>query len=119
VAWERPDAFRKVLSHIGSFTNIRGGHEYPFIIRRTEPKPIRVFLQANSNDLDCMWGDWELANLQMASALRMQGYDYRLEMGDGGHDDKFGGALLPESLRWLWRGWEAHTQAHNSLTGRG
>jgi enterochelin esterase family protein len=102
-AWERPDYFRKVLSHIGSFTNIRGGHVYPALIRKTERKAIRVFLQDGANDLNNLHGDWPLANLQMASALRFAGYDVRFEFGDGAHNGKHGGAILPESLRWLWR----------------
>jgi enterochelin esterase family protein len=68
-AWERPDAFSKVLSHVGSFTNIRGGHVYPSVIRKTERKPIRVFLQEGSNDLDNLHGNWPLANQEMAAAL--------------------------------------------------
>jgi enterochelin esterase family protein len=103
VAWERPDAFRKVLSHVGSFTNIRGGHVYHALIRKTEPKPIRVFLQGGENDLDNEHGNWPLANQQMAAALQFAKYVYRFEFGDGGHNGKHGGAILPESLRWLWR----------------
>lgn len=103
VAWERPDAFRKVLSHVGSFTNIRGGHVYPSIIRKTERKPIRVFLQEGENDLDNLHGNWPLANREMAAALKFAGYDYQFVMGNGGHNGQHGGAILPESLRWLWR----------------
>jgi enterochelin esterase family protein len=104
VAWERPDAFRKVLSHVGSFTNIRGGHNYPPLIRKTRPpKPIRVFLQDGSNDLDNQFGNWFLANQEMAAALKFAHYDYRFVAGDGGHNGKHGGAILPDSLRWLWR----------------
>jgi enterochelin esterase-like enzyme len=102
-AWERPDAFSKVLSHVGSFADIRGGHVYPNRVRKTPPKPIRVFLQAGAADLDCAWGHWGLANLEMAAALQFAGYDYRLEYGEGGHDYKHGGVILPESLEWLWR----------------
>lgn len=103
VAWERPDSFRKVLSHIGSFTNIRGGHVYPALIRKTEKKPIRVFLQEGSNDLDNLHGNWPLANQEMAAALKFMKYDYEFVMGDGAHTPKHGGAILPDSLRWLWR----------------
>jgi enterochelin esterase-like enzyme len=103
VAWERPDLFSKVLSHVGSFTNIRGGDAYPGLIRKAPRKPIRVFLQDGSNDLDNRFGNWPLANRQMAAALKFAGYDHRFEFGDGGHNGKHGGALLPESLRWLWR----------------
>jgi enterochelin esterase family protein len=102
-AWERPDLFGKVLSHVGSFTNIRGGDVYPGLIRKTERKGIRVFLQDGSGDLDNLHGNWPLANLQMASALRFMDYDYKLVYGDGGHTGKHGGAILPDSLRWLWR----------------
>jgi enterochelin esterase family protein len=102
-AWRRPDAFRKVVSHIGSFTNIRGGDVYPGLIRKTEKKPIRVFLQDGSTDLDNPHGNWPLANQQMAAALRFAGYDYRFEYGVGAHTHVHGGALLPDTLRWLWR----------------
>ncbi|MCZ2342253.1 MAG: hypothetical protein LC104_10720 [Bacteroidales bacterium] len=103
VAWERPDLFGKVLSHVGSFTNIRGGDAYPGIIRKTEKKPIRVFLQDGANDLDNLHGHWPLANQQMAAALKFMGYDYQFAFGDGGHNGRHGGAILPESLIWLWR----------------
>ncbi len=105
VAWERPDAFRKVMSHIGSFTNIRGGHVYPALVRSNAPRPMRVFLQDGSGDLDNPWGNWWLANQEMAAALKFRGYDYRFEGGDGGHNGKHGGSILPDSLRWLWRGY--------------
>jgi len=103
VAWERPEAFQKVLSHVGSFTNIRGGHVYPSLIRKTERKPIRVFLQDGSGDLDNIHGNWPLANQDMAAALKLAGYDYQFVYGDGGHNGKQGGAILPDSLRWLWK----------------
>jgi enterochelin esterase family protein len=103
-AWERPDLFSKVLSHVGSFTNIRGGDVYPGLIRKTERKPVRVFLQDGCGDLDNLHGSWPLANLSMAAALKHMEYDYKLVYGDGGHNGKHGGVILPDSLRWLWRG---------------
>jgi enterochelin esterase family protein len=105
VAWERPDLFSKVLSHVGSFTNIRGGAVYPGLVRKTarNPKPIRVFLQDGENDLDNQFGSWPLANRQMAAALKFAHYDYQFVMGTEAHNGKHGGAILPESLRWLWR----------------
>ena len=102
-AWERPDLFSKVLSHVGSFTNIRGGDVYPGLIRKTERKPIRVFLQDGCGDLDNLHGSWPLANLSMAAALKYMDYDYKFAFGDGGHNGKHGGVILPDSLRWLWR----------------
>ena len=102
-AWERPDAFSKVLSHVGSYAAFRGGNAYPSMVRKTPRKPIRVFLQAGSNDLDIAAGHWPLLNLEMAAALQFAGYDYRLEYGDGAHDGNHAGAILPESLIWLWR----------------
>jgi enterochelin esterase family protein len=103
VAWERPELFSKVLSHIGSFTNIRGGDRYPGIIRKEKNKPLRVFLQDGSNDLDNPAGNWYLANLQMESALKFKKYDHKTVWGDGFHTGKHGGAILPDSMRWLWR----------------
>ena len=103
VAWERPQEFGKVLSQIGSFVNIRGGDVIPGQIRKTERKPIRVFLQDGSNDLNNLHGNWPLANQQMASALAFAGYDFQFVLGDGAHNGKHGGAILPDSLRWLWR----------------
>lgn len=104
-AWERPDKFGKVVSHIGSFTNIRGGYVYPALIRKTkgQPKALRVFLQDGSNDLDNLHGSWPLANQEMAAALKFAGYDYQFEFGDGAHDGKHGGAIFPATMRWLWR----------------
>lgn len=104
VAWERPDMFSKVLSTIGSFTNIRGGDVYPGLIRKTEKKPIRVFLQDGAGDLDNLHGNWPLANRSMAASLKYMDYDYKLVFGDGAHSGKHGGAILPDALRWLWRG---------------
>lgn len=76
---------------------------YPALIRKTEKKPIRVFLQDGENDLDNLHGNWPLANRQMAAALKFSGYDYRFEMGTEGHNAKHGAAILPEMLRWTWR----------------
>lgn len=105
VAWERPEAFGKVVSHIGSFTNIRGGYVYPALIRKTkdQPKPIRVFLQDGSNDLDNLHGNWPLSSQDMAAALKFAGYDYQFVFGDGAHSGKHGGSIFPDTLRWLWR----------------
>jgi enterochelin esterase-like enzyme len=103
VAWERPDQFGKVISHIGSFTNIRGGHVYPALVRKTPRKPLRIFLQDGVNDLDNLHGHWPLANQDLAAALKYRGYDYQLVLGEGGHSGRHGGAILPDTLRWLWR----------------
>jgi enterochelin esterase family protein len=110
VAWERPNEFSKVLSWIGSFTNIasgrtvrEGGHNYEALVRKTPKKPIRVFLQDGANDLDNANGNWPLANQTLARSLAFAGYDYRFEFGHGFHSNRHGRAILPDSLRWLWR----------------
>lgn len=109
-AWERPNEFSRVLSWIGSFTNIasgktvrEGGHNYAALVRKTQKKPIRVFLQDGANDLDNVHGNWPLANLTLAKSLAFAGYDYRFEYGQGFHSNKHGRAMLPDTLRWLWR----------------
>lgn len=113
VAWERPDLFRKVMSHIGSFTNIRGGHVYPALIRKTDPKPIRGFFQEGTNDLDNEHGNWPLSNRQMEAALKFANYDYKYVWGEGEHNGKHGGAIFPDSLRWLWRTEEVASSAES------
>ena len=102
-AWERPDAFHRVLSFIGSFTNLRGGDTYANLIRKMEPKPLRVFLQDGENDLNIYSGSWYLANQAIAKSLEYAGYDVKFVVGTEGHNSKHGGAILPEALRWLWR----------------
>lgn len=105
VAWMRPDRFRRVLSFLGSFAQIRGGNRYPELIAETAKKPLRVFLQAATRDLnwDAAELNWFSANLRVAAALAERGYDLRLVLGDGGHSPNHGGAILPDALRWLWR----------------
>jgi enterochelin esterase family protein len=103
VAWERPDDFRKVMSHVGSFTNIRHGDRYPGMIRKQDKRPMRVFLQDGANDLDNRHGNWPLGNKQLVAALKFRDYDVNFVYGEGGHNGNHGGAVLPDSLRWLWR----------------
>ena len=104
VAWERPDAFRKVLSTVGSFVNLRGGDAYPSLIRKTERKPLRVFLEDATGDLDNAFGNWPLANQQMHAALKYMGYDVRFDWAEGyAHNSDFGGAKFPDAMKWLWR----------------
>ena len=107
VAWEHPEAFRKVVSHIGSFTNIRGGNVFPAMIRKADKKPIRVFLQDGKNDVDNQFGNWPLANQDMAASFKFMGYDYQFVLGEGTHNGKHGASLFPDTLRWLWRDYAA------------
>jgi enterochelin esterase-like enzyme len=111
VAWERPNAFRKVLSNVGSFTNIRGGDAYPDIVLKSQKKPIRVFLCDGRNDnrgvrrdggYDPRW-DWFLQNVRLMQALTKKGYEVNYTWGMNQHGQKFGGVALPEMMRWLWR----------------
>ncbi len=106
-AWERPDQFSKVISFIGSFTNLRGGHAYPSLIRKYEPRPIRVFMQDGTADLNIYAGNWYVGNMDVASALQFAGYDIKFVVGSGGHSGQHGGAILPDALRWLWRDYPA------------
>jgi enterochelin esterase-like enzyme/sugar lactone lactonase YvrE len=103
-SWERTDAFQKVYSSVGSFTNLRGGNVYPSLVRKTEPKPIRVYMADTSGDIDNAFGSWPWANQLMASALKYMGYDVRFDWAEGyAHNSDFGGANFPEAMKWLWR----------------
>ena len=102
-AWERPDAFRRVFSSIGTYVGLRGGNIYPTLIRKTEPKPIRVFLQDGSNDLNIYGGDWWMANQEMERALKFTGYQVEHVWGEGGHDAKQATQVFPDAMRFLWK----------------
>jgi enterochelin esterase family protein len=112
VAWERPNQFRKVISIVGSFVNLRGGHVYPEKILESERKPIRIFMVDGVNDNrtprrpDTPYDperDWHYQNVRMVEALTKKGYDVNYTWGIGLHGQKQGGAALPEMMRWLWR----------------
>ena len=108
LAWERPDQFRRVFSAIGTFVCMRGGDRYPILVRKTEPKPIRVFMQDGHHD---QWmggpevGDWWIGNVALNRALQFSGYDVRHAWGTGPHSNKQAAAVFPDAMRWLWRDW--------------
>lgn len=110
-AWERPDAFTRVFSAIGTFVDLRGGARYPSLIRKTEPKPLRVFLQDGSNDNNHYGGDWWMANQTMERALTYAGYEVNHAWGEGGHNGKHATAIFPDAIRWLWQGWPVAVKA--------
>ena len=103
-AWERPDFFRKVYTNVGSFTHLRGGNVYPALVRKTEPKPIRMYMVDTSGDVDNAFGSWAWANQRMATALEYMGYDMRFDWAEGyGHNPDFGSQKFPDAMKWLWR----------------
>jgi sugar lactone lactonase YvrE/predicted esterase len=111
-AWQRPDAFRRVFSAIGTYVGLRGGNELPLMIRKTEPKPIRIFIQDGRSDLNNYTGSWFIANQDMVAALEFAGYDVRHEWGDGEHNSRHATAIFPDVLRWLWRDYPAPIKAN-------
>jgi len=106
-AWERPDAFTRVFSAIGTYVGLRGGDGYHTLVRKFEPKPLRIFVQDGSNDNNIYAGDWWMANQTLARALEFSGYDVRQVWGEGAHNGLHGTALFPDAIRWLWSGWPA------------
>jgi gluconolactonase len=102
-AWNRPDQFRRVITLIGSFGNFRGADRLPGLIRKTEPKPIRIVMQTGRQDLNNYAGSWYIENPRMAAALEFAGYDVRLELGEEAHNARHGAHVMPDMLRWLWR----------------
>ena len=101
-AWERPDQFRRVFSSIGTYVGLRGGDGYPTLIRKTEPKPLRVFLEDGTGDLNIYGGDWWMANQTMERALTFAGYEVEHNWGEGGHSPEHATAIFPDAMRWLW-----------------
>ncbi|HEX5025110.1 MAG TPA: SMP-30/gluconolactonase/LRE family protein, partial [Agriterribacter sp.] len=104
-AWEHPEAFSRVFSAIGTYTGLRGADRYPILVRKYEPKPIRIFLQDGSNDLNIYAGDWWKANELMERALKFSGYEVNHVWGEDGHNGKHGTAVFPQAMRWLWKDW--------------
>ncbi|MFT3704955.1 MAG: SMP-30/gluconolactonase/LRE family protein [Agriterribacter sp.] len=104
-AWERPDAFSRVFSAIGTYVGLRGADRYPTLIRKYAPKPIRVFLQDGANDLNIYGGDWWKANEMMERALVFAGYEVQHIWGNGGHNGNQGTAVFAQAMRWLWKDW--------------
>ena len=102
-AWNRNDIFARVLTHVGSFTNIRGGYHFPSMIRKGKKRDLRVFLQTGEHDLNTCFGDWKIANMDMESALKYRDYQVKLVIGPGAHSGRYVISILPESLRWLWK----------------
>lgn len=123
VAWERPDHFRKVLSIVGSFVNLRGGDAYADIVRKADRKPIRIFLQDGRNDNRGQRRsgeydqrrDWFYQNVRLMKALTEKGYDVAYTWGIGRHGQKQGGAIMPEMMRWLWRDHPVSTDVNDAV----
>ncbi len=121
-AWNRPDQFHRVLSFIGTYVAMKGADSLPALVRKTEPKPIRVFMQDGTNDHIVpaepygisYSGSWPINNRVMYQALDYSGYDVKLVMGTEGHNMKQGGAIMPDALRWLWRGYPAPIVVHEN-----
>jgi gluconolactonase len=119
-AWNRPDQFRRVLSFIGTFVAMKGTDTLPALIRKTEPKPLRILRQDGRNDHitpnqafgTFYAGSWPINNQVMFQALEYAGYDVKFELGEGGHDMVQGAAILPDALRWLWRDYPAPIEVH-------
>jgi gluconolactonase len=101
-AWERPDAFTRVFSAIGTYVGLRGGNVYPTLIRKYEPKPIRIFLQDGSSDLNIYGGDWWMANQEMERASQFAGYEVEHAWGTGGHNGTHATQVFPDAMRFLW-----------------
>ena len=125
VAWQRPNDFRKVLSIVGSFVNLgdRGGDTYADIVRKSEKKPLRVFLQDGRNDNRGQGRggaydprrDWFLQNVRLKDALTEKGYDLNYTWGMNTHGQRMGGPILPEMMRWLWRDHPVSTDPNDTV----
>lgn len=116
-AWERPDQFRRVLSFVGSYVNLRGAQILESLVRKHEPRPLKVFMQDGRNDLNIYSGSWWMANQALATSLEYAGYDKRWIIGSEGHNNLHGRAILPDALSWLWNDWEEPIERSRKPTG--
>lgn len=113
-AWFSPEKFARVHSTIGSYTSIQwhpeekldGGNLYPFMIRKMPKRNIRIWMSDGADDLENTHGSWPLQNIQLANSLKMREYDFHFRFGHATHDSAQAAIDLPESLAWLWRGYD-------------
>jgi gluconolactonase len=110
-AWERPDDFSRVFSAIGTYVGLRGGHNYSTLLRKYEPKPLRIYLEDGSADLNIYGGDWWMANQALERSLAFAGYEVNHSWGDGGHNAKHATEIFPDAMRWLWQDWPREVKA--------
>ena len=114
-AWNRPDLFHRVYSSVGTYVAMRGGNDYPALVRKYEPKPLRIFLQDGLKDAwNPLFGEWWEQNLLLESALDFAGYEEIAHWDRGGHSIWHGTKMFPDAMRWLWKGWPAPVQAGDS-----
>jgi enterochelin esterase family protein len=127
-AWQMPEQFSRVISWIGSFVSLQwkenpadpdGGQDYPDKILRESKRNMRVWLQDGSRDQHYgsaprNYGSWPAANLRMANALKLAGYDFHFSFGEGTHNGAQGAVELPEELIWLWRDYDS-AQTHEEF----
>ncbi len=123
-AWYHPDVFHRVMYFIGTFVDFRGANQVPYWVRKSEPRPIRVFLQDGTADLDNYAGNWPIQSQNMDASFTFNAYDYKFEFYPGeAHSTRVAAEKAPDIMRWLWRGYPAPiTQAQpvlNAAVGRG
>ena len=117
-AWNRPDLFSRVYTTVGTFVAMRGGHEYPAIVRKTEPKPLRIYMQDGWYDVwNPIFGEWFEYNMLMESAFNFAGYEVFHQWNRGNHSIKYGTLAFPDAMRWLWKGYPAAVQKGWSNNG--
>ena len=117
-AWNRPDLFSRVYTTVGTFVAMRGGHEYPAIVRKTEPKPLRIYMQDGWYDVwNPIFGEWFEYNMLMESAFNFAGYEVFHKWDRGNHSIKYGTLAFPDAMRWLWKGYPAAVQKGWSNNG--
>ena len=117
VAWHRPDRFRRVFTGVGTYVGIHGADQLPVLVRKFEPKPLRVFLQSGTGDNNLYCGDWWMANQMMERSLTWAGYDVNHAWGEGGHNQKHASQIFPDVMRWLWRDWQTHIEVKANPKG--
>jgi hypothetical protein len=117
VAWHRHDRFRRVFTGVGTYVGIHGADQLPVLVRKFEPKPLRVFLQSGTGDNNLYCGDWWMANQMMERSLTWAGYDVNHAWGEGGHNQKHASQIFPDVLRWLWRDWQTNIEVKANPKG--
>lgn len=117
-AWHRPDLFSRVYTSVGTFVSMRGGNNFPALVRKTDPKKLRIYMQDGWYDVwNPIFGEWFEYNQLMESALNFAGYELDFKWDRGNHSIRWGTLAFPNAMRWLWRGWPAEVGKGKSRNG--
>ena len=109
IAWFHSEYFHRVYMSSPSFLAMGRGNEIPYLIRKYETKPLRIYQEMSENEPNDYFG-WSRGIDQEADrGLVFAGYDYHSEYFPGeGHCSRYQSqAEAYKRNEWLWKDYQA------------